>query len=612
MISGVFTFMPDGGFQQIVNCLRNLSRNFGPGCSEIVAENLVAFFYHHPRLPGTPADFCFSGEESDLTVMISGYLYNQPEICNELNLRKDTPAPELVARLFIEQGPQFVNRLNGDFSIFIGLPSGHQAYLFRDHAGIRPLAYSISGSTLFFSSDIAGLCRSIPDKPPVETDFLLGYFKYIDYRKTPNEKVSKLLPGHYLDFSEKGTNVIKYWHPEEIRTDHSLTREQMLSDLKSVVLDAVHIRADLRFTAGAHVSSGLDSGVVSALARREYPDQQPFYGFSWSPANFDPGKIEFDERDLVRKTCETTGIQPLFSQVEQDKYISYLEQFELSKWYFPEDQVLQRAEELKVNLIFSGWGGDEFVSIGERGIDSDLIFGGKWLTFFRRYPVRHFKSFARTLLYYVIFPALGMLDFPTRKSFREEVRYLKRVYQPSDKNALRDFYFYTSRRNLHLGLLHFYHLQERCESWTISGCHRGVEYRYPLLDKRIIEYMLKVPSEILCDLKDDRIILREISKGLLPEEVRWHWQKNDPVASAVDKYYFKEAAIKFIHKTEEWKSNPDLFFINFSLLEKDIRRFQNGTLKKPEVLFRALVYIKVIHSFILKYHESDELAIGIP
>ncbi len=32
----------------------------------------------------------------------------------------------------------------------------------------------------------------------------------------------------------------------------------------------------------------------------------------------------------------------------------------------------------------------------------------------------------------------------------------------------------------------------------MNGFRKGVEYRYPLLDKRIIEYMLKVPSELLC------------------------------------------------------------------------------------------------------------------
>ena len=42
-------------------------------------------------------------------------------------------------------------------------PEAGQAFLFRDHIGIRPLAYSIMSGVLHFSTDIVGLCISISD-----------------------------------------------------------------------------------------------------------------------------------------------------------------------------------------------------------------------------------------------------------------------------------------------------------------------------------------------------------------------------------------------------------------------------------------------------------------
>jgi asparagine synthase (glutamine-hydrolysing) len=606
MISGAFSVLPDDGARHIVNRLRDLSVTGNIGFSEVVAENLTAYCLCHSRLPGTPSDYYFSDPEHDIVVLISGYVYNKPEICKILNIRDDITIPEMIARGFTLQGAGFVNHFNGDFAIFIGLPSLHRAYLFRDHAGIRPLAYFISKTTLFFSSDILSLCRVFRDGTAPDTDFLLGYFKYTDYRKTPNGKINKLLPGHFLEFSESGIKVEKYWDPETIRTDPSLSRDRMLADLKAILDDAVRIRCDHRFNAGAHVSSGLDSGIVSALARREYPNQEVFCGFSWSPENSDPGQIKYDERDNVRKSCEMSGIRPVFSRMGLPEYINFLYQFSMDKWYYAEADVLDQAVGLNTNLIFSGWGGDEFISTGDRGIDSDLIFSLKWRTFFRRYPLSHFKSAVRTLFYYVIFPALGILDFPTKKSFRDDARYLKREFKPSDRNALKSFYFYKSRVRLHLGLLNFYHLQERCEFWYINGFRRGVEYRYPLLDKRIIEYMLKVPSEILSDLKYDRIILREISNGILPEEVRWFSRKDDPVASERYNFFLKEAGREFMEEINDWKSNPDLFFINFRLLEKDIIRFGKNTGDKDSpVLSRALVYIKALHEFTKKYRLTE-------
>ena len=48
---------------------------------------------------------------------------------------------------------------------------------------------------------------------------------------------------------------------------------------------------------------------------------------------------------------------------------------------------MDRAVALDTNLIFSGWGGDEFISTGHLGIDLDLLLDLKLGAFFRRNPV---------------------------------------------------------------------------------------------------------------------------------------------------------------------------------------------------------------------------------
>ncbi len=118
--------------------------------------------------------------------------------------------------------------------------------------------------------------------------------------------------------------------------------------------------------------------------------------------------------------------------------------------------------------------------------------------------------------------------------------------------------------------------------------------------------MLKVPSEILSDLKFDRIVLREISSGILPEVVRRFSGKNDPIASARYNFFLKEAGREFMDEIDDWKSNPDLFFINFPLLEKDSIRFRKNVGHKDSlVLSRALVYIKALHEFTKSYRLAE-------
>ncbi|MBE0668034.1 MAG: hypothetical protein IH593_10250, partial [Bacteroidales bacterium] len=239
----------------------------------------------------------------------------------------------------------------------------------------------------------------------------------------------------------------------------------------------------------------------------------------------------------------------------------------------------------------------------DRAIELDLLLGLKFLTYFRRNPVTPLKKYLKNQLNFVVFPAMGILDRSTAKAFRDDARYLKKQYRKSDRKALRNFYFHLSRRQLHLRYLQFYHLQDRCEIWTVNGFRKGIEYRYPLLDKRIIEYMLTVPSELLCKSHQYRPVLREIGKGILPEEVRLHWPKNDPVYSAHFSELMKSTAIQLMDEADRWAKNPDLYFIDFKLLAEDIRKFksyQDGLNEK--VLFRALIYLKGIHEFTVKYH----------
>lgn len=229
----------------------------------------------------------------------------------------------------------------------------------------------------------------------------------------------------------------------------------MLFDLKDILWDAVHIRCDGRFNAGAHVSGGIDSGIVSALARREYDHQKTFYGFSWSPGDFSAGDAENDERELVRSSCDKAGILPVLSDMSPDGFRNVISSFSDNYDLIFEYNTVKQAAAAKTNLIFSGWGGDEFISTGGRAVDQDLLRLLKLRTFFSRNPLRQARRFIRTQLNFVIFPALGILDSGTARQFRNDARYILEPFRKSDRKAIRNFFFHTSRRKLHLQMLYF-------------------------------------------------------------------------------------------------------------------------------------------------------------
>lgn len=561
-------------------------------------------YYLHQRLPLTGDDLLFHDPGNDLIVLFSGYIYNKHGLPGRQGFDAGEPEPRIAARLFLEEGPDFVRRLNGDFAIFIGQPAQRRAYLFRDQVGIRPLAYSADSSKLLFSSDVNSLCRRLGGRKPVSEDYLHGFFKYIDLTTTPSDSVKRLLPGHYLEYSESGVRITRYWNPERIKTDNSMNYEEMLSGLRELVEDAVAIRCDNRFTAGAHVSSGLDSCTAAALARRNYIRQDTFHGYSWSPSGFTPHDPAYDERDLVRSLCSRERIMPVFSGMTPEEFLERVSDFYHNRGNYFEEHTLGQAAANGTNLLFSGWGGDEFISTGDRGIDTDLLRRLNFRTYFRRNPVRPVKRFIKNFLFYTLLPALGILQWNVGRSFANDARYLKKPFGKTERKVLRNFYFYTSRRQLHLRYLRFYHVQERCESWMISGYRRGVEYRYPLLDLRIVEYILRIPSFLLCRTDYFRPLLRIIGEGWLPDDVRLNVSKRDPVYMELWYELFRQAGLKLMEEAGQWQANPELGFINFKKLTDDIALYRRDPAAiDGRVLFRSLVYMNAVHRFTVKFHE---------
>ena len=603
MIFGSFTL--NNGIHPEAERIRDVSGRPGLSLRAVSAHGFSGGCFLNERLPYKESDVYYANDTEDIVVLFSGAIFNRADLRRLLSDDTQEPDPLLAARLFSGMGPRFAGELNGDFAICIIKPRQGKIFLFRDHVGIRPLAYVSDSMSLRFSSDVIGLSRVFANGMKPDSDFLTGYFRVVDYSKSPDGRVRKLLPGHYLEFSEAGLKLVRYWDPEAIKTDRSMTHGRMIESLGAIVRDSVKIRCDSRFVAGAHVSGGIDSGFVATLARREYGHQERFPGFSWSPAVYKAENLPFDERVLVARSCDAAGIIPVLSDMEEEGFRVAVSSYHENSGYFSEDLSSSQAISEGVNLLFSGWGGDEFISTAAAAIEPDLLRNLKIGLYLKRNEINRPGKFAWNFMHYVMFPILGIHDKSTARSFRDDARYLRRELKKSDSKRVKMFYFHTTRRSHHLGMLSFNHLQHRCECWHVMGFCRGVEYRYPLLDRRIIEFMLRVPSHLLCQTGLFRPLLRELGEWILPDEVRFNKSKNDPVYWAFMDQLYRSAAIVYMDEVDEWRGNSDMDFVDFGLLAADIMKFRAGSADVDgQVLFRALVYFKAINDFTINYHKA--------
>jgi asparagine synthase (glutamine-hydrolysing) len=87
-------------------------------------------------------------------------------------------------------------------------------------------------------------------------------------------------------------------------------------------------------------------------------------------------------------------------------------------------------------------------------------------------------------------------------------------------------------RPTQLALLERGHLGRRTASWVQHGRAIGVDYTWPLLDRRIIEFALSLPGEAFLRAGWKRWLFREAVEGLVPDVIRWNRHKRDPALAA--------------------------------------------------------------------------------
>jgi asparagine synthase (glutamine-hydrolysing) len=191
--------------------------------------------------------------------------------------------------------------------------------------------------------------------------------------------------------------------------------------------------------------------------------------------------------------------------------------------------------------MLSGWGGDEGIAFNGRGYFADLFRRGRWGTMTRELALRsrlHADDFWGNLKNRAVLPLLpdGLLQhvrpdlldaspmsLPLELLHPAFIARLSRV-PPYPVGNLRER---PGARNYQLRLLNHGFLTARLESWSDNGGYRGIEYRYPLLDRRIIEFGLGVPERMFHYQGWKRYLFRKTVDAVLPEAVTWNKSKRE-------------------------------------------------------------------------------------
>lgn len=444
-------------------------------------------------------------------------------------------------------GPGAVRDLRGAFAFGLWDERQRTLSLVRDQLGHRPLYYQVTKQGWIVASDRPEVVLAWPGtSQAVDVEAVvaqcLNHTSLLKTR-TPYTAVSKLPAGHIATWRDGVVDVRRYWWPstEPSQLAHKDLAAELRYRVEASVSDSVRGEA----TIGAHVSGGLDSSAVAVLAQRALADQGRSLtrAFSWSPPPTADLSAQ-DERARTQDMLARLGIPVTWTQMDADGLQATMRRGlepSTADGLVHESWVARSAHEAGVEVLLSGWGGDEFASFNGRGALAGALRTGH-LTSAASSMYRQAGRGGRS-------GALGAVS-ATRRLWGQGVRPLLPMSARSPTAGSPAAIYLGVLSKLHpsaramleegtrwpkvgaaatqLALLDNGHLEHRLAAWAHLGDEHRIEYRYPLLDLRVVEFALTVPDAVHLAAPINRWLFRTAMSPHLPAELCWGSPKAEP------------------------------------------------------------------------------------
>ena len=241
---------------------------------------------------------------NDLCIVFNGEIYNYLDLKKDLlakgHILKSDSDTEVVLAAYSEWGNNFMNHLNGMFSLAIYNLATNRILLVRDRAGEKPMFYSIFKNTLIFASELKALLLNKEIGNKIDKDAINCYLSmgYVPGELCIINGVNKLPPAHALEFDLNKGNIKKwkYWSLPEIDENvlkGALDEKSLVDELEYLLEDSVKRQMVSDVPLGVLLSGGVDSSLITAMAARSGNKIKTFtVGF--------PEHSKFDERSHAK------------------------------------------------------------------------------------------------------------------------------------------------------------------------------------------------------------------------------------------------------------------------------------------------------------------------
>lgn len=553
-------------------------------------------------------------ERGNAVAVFDGRLDTREALVRKLgsDLQHRPSDAELVAAAYLKYGRQFADHLLGDFALAIVDQRGPKLVLARDHCGIRPLHYAKFGRFMAFSTTPHALAALPGVDTNVDDQWIADVLTLhkLNTTKTAIRGISSLLPAHVASLTDGSLQTHRYWSLSRERVEPPNDDEQCLEALSELLQESVRCRLDRpeSMPIVSELSGGIDSSAVTGVAAMQLrATNSQIFSFSQLlhpslQGHVYPGT---DESQWIRGfVAHHTNIehQPVYGLdqgvVESIRnYVTARCGPVRNETAIFSDELFARSRQLGARTILSGFGGDQMISSPALGWERELVHQGGWdlLRAELEFRHRHRRSWLRaaaSLVRDTTKPFLTrnwqaqLSQCCVESTFAAKQGYPSRYYRDQVRRRW-DRMHERDRRVLESGVITF-----RVEDTALCAAFHGLEYRYPLLDVRILEFCHALGAQTVRRPGIRRRLLREACRDLMPEPQRL---RNDKTGATVPQLRYRVLSDKT--QLKEWldvfaRNRQFRQFVDIQSLRAYIDHLQpasdDSTVIKSRTFFRGM------------------------
>ena len=530
----------------------------GPDGNGIFEDDYITLGHNLLSIVGQVEDSKQPYHYEDCVLVFNGEIYNYKDLSH--NPKTDT---ETLAIGLKNEGWEFLKKCDGMFALAFYNKKTRELILARDTNGTKPLYYGNLNDKLYFSSEIKSLLECGFERRVCKR--ALSHYYNQGYNPgylTMFDGIKKLVPGQVL-VNGRSYNLLDYKLPDAGNLDINHVKRNVQLKHNYSVKQTLMGRRNI----GLFLSGGLDS--TSILYEMKELGVKP-RTFTSSFATTDPKSKLNEDSQLAQRICDEWGIENNVLYQTQQNYVDALEdtfyaleeprQGKSFPTYYNMNRFISSHD---ITVTLAGDGGDELFAGYKHHKDPDWRGKLKMLRINNR-PLRN--------------PELEC-------SLDDQCNYLLEWLPKTQlgDDLLNDFMYIES-------------LNALAEDFLVRNDKLGMAFsmegRFPILNKRLRDYVRALPSELKTDIEfakkprnKHKYLQKKAYQGLLPKYILehsktgWRFPTDEILIGRTDQPAPDNGVLKdYIRETLNDKELMDIF--EYDMTDVEDRYLNNREHKK--------------------------------